>query len=1127
MNLGTRDSKRPRLSSWSGATSQQPTTLPLPHSSTAHLPPPSHTQHPSSAAPGYQSYQPRHSDISPSHPPTPGHGLLHHPDVDRRHHDQEALAPMHDHYRHQPSQPQQPPPHSPAQHYPPYPSRDSLIKREGPEDSRRPTSGSHGLDGGHSSVSHHSAPPPHPHSYSSEPPRHVNYESTPQLPPTPSSYRHHTGPSSSMQPPQPYESQSQSAYVSSADQSMYGGMYASSSVAPVKKKNTRASQACDSCRQLKAKCDELRPCKTCRDRGTECKYRDPPPKVADKTQSDILDGIAIMQSQLSTLTEHFAQMNERLTKIESSVTPKSDPAPSANQVVEDYCKTESTPLNGEAIVNYPAQDTTATGPDQAILPEDEVETEPGPPPPLGEPAIPRNHTTLAGLLLDWPSIQEMTKHHVEREGITYVGEYPISQEQNRGLLILYGRGEDNRMSRRQRDRERERELDQQSVDMPDDSSDSPSPSTVTEAADWGTMGGLSPYDHVDYRSGVLGPDGNPDFSETKVWSYVQSFKENILNMHPIVQPPILDQWVRQFLDSFPLTGNKNNSKASTAWAVNSSMEPPGSKRKRSSPGPADSIDGSSAASPTSKIGRPNRTIHTALILTILALGKVCQHRDYIPDALHVGDPMPHGRFHLNGIPQSPKGSPPGDVSRSQSSSLASPREQERPYNGRRSSLAGNNRSGLLKKNYENIPGLEYFAFATDILGNHLGSYNNMKNVYADIFAGLYQGQLGRPLESFAFIHRASHKLQVIMRPSLEKLKRFKTTREFIKDTKYNQLSLAFWTCLQLESDLLAELPCPPSGLLNYENDIPHPNMSLLEGFPKPVLDSYLGQLYLRTHLNSIHRMFYAPEDPTKNNNSPDIPFKNVDFVSAAVSGMEWVGPSFAFKEDDPPASDILSARLRAKYWGAQVLTYRPFLRQMLQFSFVKNHPTTGQPPSSEFRDEVEAPRIDPQARNVQDLDPHLLVLAEKAIKALIESTRAFHGLGDKRPIITSVFGTAHAQWGNLLVLSAAFRDPIMSEYIDEKLLRHLFQKTIAFLRQSATATSSLRIDMHILEGIQNDFWGIEPSYSSNSTGYSAGNAQTTTPRMSSDSMDMPPPRNTVEGEGTPQMLNNRLTPAPG
>lgn len=211
------------------------------------------------------------------------------------------------------------------------------------------------------------------------------------------------------------------------------------------------------------------------------------------------------------------------------------------------------------------------------------------------------------------------------------------------------------------------------------------------------------------------------------------------------------------------------------------------------------------------------------------------------------------------------------------------------------------------------------------------------------------------------------------------------------------------------SDLIAELQLPPSGLLSYEDDMPHPNMSLLEGYEQRVLDSYPGQLYLRTHLNSIHRMFYAPEDPNKKGGKEQ--FRNVDLVSDAVSGMHWVAPSFAFKEDDAPAEDLLSARLRAKYWGAQVITYRPFVRQILHFSHsVKNHPSSPNFPtvSSEFRQDVIAPKIHPNTRSHGDIDPSVVELASKGIKALIESTRAFHRLGDKRPIITNVFGTAHA-----------------------------------------------------------------------------------------------------------------------
>ncbi|EJP61438.1 C6 zinc finger domain-containing protein [Beauveria bassiana ARSEF 2860] len=970
----------------------------------AHHPlPPSH-QHPSPAPVGQQSYP---LTYPTSLPFIPGHGLLHHPDIERQDRVQEALTPIHEHYHPPQPQPQQLPPHSPAQpRYPPYFSRDPFIQREDPENNRCQDSASDGLGGSDGSASHFSTPPSHPHTYSFEPQHHVNYKYRSQ-PTATYSNCHHPEPSAYMQPRQADESQSQSAYSTfSGDQPMDGGF-------------------------------------------------------TDKTHSDILKGLAMMETQLTTLIQQFPRMDERLTNIESVLEAdanlKLTPVARGKPTTDDQHKTGRTSFTEEKVTESSSQDAVAADPDQMIWPEDEVEAKPGPPPPLSEPAIPMNHTTPAGLLLNWPSIRELTKHHLEREGLGYVGEYPISQERNRGLLILYGRSEDNRMSRKKR----KREHDQQSVDMLGVSCDSPSASTATEAADWGTVGRSSLYDQVGHRSAILGPDDDPDFSEAKIWSYVKTFEENILNMHPIVQPRILHQWVRQFLDSLPLPRSQYSNKLSTAWAVSSSMESTGSTRKKPSPAP-NITEISSAASSNPRIGRLDRTINTALVLTVLALGKVCQHRDYVPDALYMVDPMLHGNgsFHLSGTPPLSKSSSPGAVSRSQSSSLASPSNQDHLYHSRRSSLAGNTRPGLLAKNYENIPGLEYFAFATDILGNHHRSYNNMKNMYAYIFAGLFQGQLGRPLESLSFIQKASHKLQVIMKPSLEKLKSFKTTQEFIKDTKCNQLSLAFWTCLQLESDLLAELPLPPSGLLCYENDIPHPNMSLLEGFLKPVLDSYLGQIYLRTHLNSIHRMLYPPEDLTKGGRA-DIPFKNVDFVSDAVSGMEWVAPSFAFREDDPPASDILSARLRAKYWGAQVLTYRPFLRQILQLSFVENHSTNEQLPSVKFRAEVEAPQ--------------LLVFARKAIKALIESTRAFHGLGEKRPIITNVFGTAHAQWGNLLVLSAAFKDPIMGRYIDEKLLRHLFPETIRFLRQSATATSSLRIDMHILEGIQKDFWDIETS----------------------------------------------------
>lgn len=152
-------------------------------------------------------------------------------------------------------------------------------------------------------------------------------------------------------------------------------------------------------------------------------------------------------------------------------------------------------------------------------------------------------------------------------------------------------------------------------------------------------------------------------------------------------------------------------------------------------------------------------------------------------------------------------------------------------------------------------------------------------------------------------------------------------------------------------------------------------------------------------------MFYSPDDSSK----PE-KLKNVRLVADGVSGMSWVPPSFRFNENDPPANDILSARLRAKYWGAQMITYRPFVRQILQWSYeLKRHPESPHAGVlSEYRDGVIAPFIPPNVKKANDLDRALIELARKGIYALIESTRSFHGLGEKRPIITNVFGTAHA-----------------------------------------------------------------------------------------------------------------------
>jgi hypothetical protein len=134
---------------------------------------------------------------------------------------------------------------------------------------------------------------------------------------------------------------------------------------------------------------------------------------------------------------------------------------------------------------------------------------------------------------------------------------------------------------------------------------------------------------------------------------------------------------------------------------------------------------------------------------------------------------------------------------------------------------------------------------------------------------------------------------------------------------------------------------------------------------------------------------------------------------------------FKWKENDPPAKDILAARLRAKFYGAQVVMYRPFVRQVLQYSWSVRQQERVQPkseimkeipedeiPGSAFQSKpsVTATKKDMSEDDIvkRNFDKNEWHYFELGIKALFNSTKAFWGMGPERLIVTNVFGTAHA-----------------------------------------------------------------------------------------------------------------------
>jgi hypothetical protein len=146
-----------------------------------------------------------------------------------------------------------------------------------------------------------------------------------------------------------------------------------------------------------------------------------------------------------------------------------------------------------------------------------------------------------------------------------------------------------------------------------------------------------------------------------------------------------------------------------------------------------------------------------------------------------------------------------------------------------------------------------------------------------------------------------------------------------------------------------------------ENVMPYPNINWGQerGFDARALQGYLAHLYVRKSLNRVYGLLY----------------NRGSLLPSGVPNIIVAPPGFGLHSGDPPAKDILSARLRAKFWDAQVILYRPFIRQILEGDL--------------------------------SFDSEMIRHAKKGTEALIESSRAFHGLLGERFIDINLFGTAH------------------------------------------------------------------------------------------------------------------------
>lgn len=395
-------------------------------------------------------------------------------------------------------------------------------------------------------------------------------------------------------------------------------------------------------------------------------------------------------------------------KMESPIVPYSNMSPLGAQA--------STPIKQEAMLVASQQPAT---PADSVRTDHSRVTDTGPREKSG---LQSDHTTPAHKLLsEWQAMNTFYKDvgYLNKliESGHEVSDYPMQLEQDRGLLRVWGVGEGQDLND-----------GAQGPGSPESSNESEAMSPAPgKNGIWGhpPLDPSSPsvLNHENPREysghdGGLGHDGRPDFSAKTMEDLLNSYLDNIHTLHPFMNPSKLRKMVREFTEQYSPNARPTNARSPATNAMQHQLHQ-GMKRKRSS---------SAFGEPYSPRGAIERSMRNAIVLLVLAVGKVCAYKDRLP------------------APQSDKSY--------QNGTWGSPHA-----NGSFSSdLSEDNRP----RNIDILPGMAYYAYATDILGNQQGG-NTVAHAQAMILAALYLSQFARVLESWSWINNACRVVMVLVK----------------------------------------------------------------------------------------------------------------------------------------------------------------------------------------------------------------------------------------------------------------------------------------------------------------------------------------------------------------------------
>ncbi|KAM0099070.1 hypothetical protein ACP6JE_006404 [Aspergillus fumigatus] len=228
------------------------------------------------------------------------------------------------------------------------------------------------------------------------------------------------------------------------------------------------------------------------------------------------------------------------------------------------------------------------------------------------------------------------------------------------------------------------------------------------------------------------------------------------------------------------------------------------------------------------------------------------------------------------------------------------------------------------------PGLPYFAAAWNLLPSVM-MRNSVLAAQCIILASAYLFYLVRPLEAWTLLSNASMKLQLLFGdPARVPL-------------QWRELSVrVYWNALLYESDLLAELDLPHSGIVHFEEVVDLPGgfeeeedeeddeadnedrqSSLVEGsVGREELWYFLAEIALRRLLNRVSHMIYQKDNSlTLGSLGPIV--SELDFQLS--QWYESLPQPVQFPLNHTPISNPVQTVLRLRYYACRTIIYRPYI----------------------------------------------------------------------------------------------------------------------------------------------------------------------------------------------------------